>query len=66
MTAQASFLNQVIVALIIGGLGGISVGGVLGFSAILLPQLGKDVTTDEKAWIGKTTKPHFISSHTNI
>ena len=43
---------QIFAALAIGGLGGISVGAVLGFSAILLPKLGSDVSVTEKSWIG--------------
>ena len=38
----------------IGGLSGISVGAVLGFSAILLPKLGPEVTLTEKSWIGSS------------
>ena len=43
---------QIFAALVIGGLSGISVGAVLGFSAILLPKLGPEVTLTEKSWIG--------------
>ena len=43
---------KIFASLAIGGLGGVSVGAVLGFSAILLPKLGPDVTVTEKSWIG--------------
>jgi hypothetical protein len=38
--------------MVIGGLNGISVGAILGFSAILLPQLPDNITLSDKSWIG--------------
>ena len=40
-------------AILIGALGGISNGGVLGFSAIFFPYIQTAITTEEKSWIGK-------------
>ena len=40
-------------AILIGALGGISNGGVLGFSAIFFPYMETAITTEEKSWIGK-------------
>ena len=38
-------------SLVIGGLTGINLGAVLGFSAILLPQLPSHMTLEDKSWI---------------
>ena len=51
---------KVFAALVIGGLGGVSVGAVLGFSAILLPKLGPEVTLTEKSWIGRYNNERLI------
>ena len=51
---------KVFAALVIGGLGGVSVGAVLGFSAILLPKLGPEVTLTEKSWIGRYINERLI------
>ena len=58
------FNPQYLVLCIVSGLASLSIGTVLGFSAILLPQLedegqlGKN--SSESSWIGKEKKETFL------
>ena len=58
--AKKDLNMQLCVTLIIGGCGGLSVGGVLGFSAIFLPQLPTNITAEQKSWIGKWQQTIFV------
>ena len=42
---------QLYASIFIGGFTGLNVGAVLGFSAILLPQLPKEITLSDKSWL---------------
>ena len=42
---------QLYASIFIGGFTGLNVGAVLGFSAILLPQLPREITLSDKSWL---------------
>ena len=55
---------QYLAALVVSGLGNVSIGTVVGFSAVLLPQLEDEgivaAKSDQASWIGESVSRAFF------